>query len=109
MEALIDMVKPYVIVFVILVLLSYALSAIIKIMTIAELATEKRAYQLIEEETAEELQNVKNRENREQKIYEEQMKLLRKQQMQADRNDRMLERENRTAERTAYRNTWEKK
>lgn len=109
MEALIDMAKPYVIVFVILVLLSYALSAIIKIMTIAEITAEKRAYELIEEETAEELQNVKNRENREQKIHEEQMKLLRKQQMQAERDSRMLERENRMTERTTYRNTWEKK
>lgn len=102
MEALLEMAKPYVIVFVILILLSFILSTIIKIMTIAEIAAEKRAYELIEEETAEELQNVKNRENREQKLYEEQMKLLRKQQMQA-------ERENKIAERTAYRNTWEKR
>lgn len=56
MEALMEMAKPYLIVFVVLILLSFILSTIIKIMTIVELTAEKRAYELIEEETAEEIQ-----------------------------------------------------
>lgn len=91
MEALIEMVKPYIILFCILVVLVVILNSIIKSLTIAELISEKRAYNLIAEEEALEIENKKKREQREQELHKEQMRLIEKQKQNADEEQRRIE------------------
>lgn len=91
MEALIEMVKPYIIVFCILIVIVVILYSIIKFLTIAELISEKKAYDLIAEEEALEIENKKKREQREQELHKEQMRLIEKQKQNADEEQRRIE------------------
>lgn len=91
MEALIEMVKPYVILFCILIVVVVILNSIIKFLTIAELLSEKRAYDLIAEEEALEIENKKKREQREQELHKEQIRLIGKQKQNADEEQRRIE------------------
>ena len=64
------------------------LSVIIKSLTIAELISEKRAYDLIAEEEEAEIANQKEKERREKEFHRERMELLKKQERQVETETR---------------------
>lgn len=84
MEELIGIIKLCGILLCITVVMFIILSTIVKILTIAELISEKRAYDLIAEEEKLEIENKKTREKRESEFHKERMELLRRQQRQVD-------------------------
>ena len=84
MEELIGVIKLCGILLCIAVVMIIILSTIVKALTIAELISEKRAYDLIAEEEDLEIENKKTREKRESEFHKERMELLRKQQRQVD-------------------------
>ena len=84
MEELIGAIKLCIVLLCIAVVMIIILSTIVKVLTIAELISEKRAYDLIAEEEELEIENKKTREKRESEFHKERMELLRKQQRQVD-------------------------
>ena len=84
MEELIGIIKLCGILLCIAVVTIIILSTIVKSLTIAELISEKKAYDLIAEDEELEIENKKTREKRETEFHKERMELLRKQQRQVD-------------------------
>lgn len=84
MGELFDMLRPYITVTVILIAISYCLSLAVKILSMMESYSQKRAYDLIAEEEELEISNKKEREIREKEIHRQQLELLRRQQAQVD-------------------------
>lgn len=84
MEELIGTIKLCAVVLCIAVVMIIILSTVVKVLTIAELISEKRAYDLIAEEEKLEIENKKTREKRESEFHKERMELLRRQQRQVD-------------------------
>lgn len=84
MDVLIEMCKPYLILFCVLIVLCVAINTIIKVISVYELLSEKKAYDLIAEDEAMEIELKKRREHREQELHREQMKLVAMQQRNAE-------------------------
>lgn len=84
MEELIADVKPFIIVFLILVGLFWALAVAEKILTLIELNSERRAYDLIAEEEELEIKNKKEQEKQNAELHKAKMALAKKQMEQAD-------------------------
>ena len=84
MEELIGVIKLCGILLCIAVVMIIILSTIVKTLTIAELISEKKAYDLIAEDEELEIENKKTREKQESEFHKERMELLRKQQRQVD-------------------------
>ena len=84
MEELFDMMRPYIVIAVILVAISYCLSLAVKVFSMIESYSQKKAYDLIAEEEELEISNKKAREAREKEIHKQQLELLRKQQIQVE-------------------------
>lgn len=84
MEELVGVIKLCTILLCIAVVMIIILSTIVKALTIAELISEKKAYDLIAEDEELEIENKKTREKREAEFHKERMELLRKQQRQVD-------------------------
>lgn len=84
MEELFDTIRPFITVAIILIVIAYCMDLAVKIFSMMESYSQKRAYDLIAEEEELEISNKKARESREKEIHRQQLELLRKQQKQAD-------------------------
>ena len=84
MEESIGIIKLCGILLCIAVVMIIILSTIVKTLTIEELISEKKAYDLIAKDEELEIENKKIREKREAEFHKERMELLRKQQRQVD-------------------------
>ena len=99
MEDLINDIKPFIILFIVLLVIFMCLAVAVKILTMMELYSEKKAYDLISQEEELEIRNKQLREDRDRELHRANLELIRKQDAQAEAEIRQAEAEIRQANR----------
>ena len=104
MEDLINDIKPFIILFIVLLVIFMCLAVAVKILTMMELYSEKKAYDLISQEEELEIRNKQLREDRDRELHRANLELIRKQEAQAEAEIRQAEAEIRQANRIDRQN-----